>query len=59
VLSHFLVSLFDHQIAGMCDSPISVHCSIDIIYWSLEIEFLGAKSKSGYHCMVDEILCCS
>jgi len=57
VLSHFLVPLFDHKITGMHDSPVSVHCSIDVKDWSLEVEFLGAKLKSGHCCMVNEIFC--
>jgi len=55
VLSHFLVPLFDHEITGMCDSSVSVHSSINIKDWSLEVELLGAKSKSGHCRMVNEI----
>jgi len=39
----------------MGNCSMSVHCSIDVKDWSLEVELLGAKSKSGHHCMVDEI----
>ena len=41
----------------MGDCSMSVHCSVNVKNWSLKFEFLGAKSKSGYHCMVNEAFC--